>query len=121
MVGFAVAGAAILPGVLFNNAMAGLACLTIAMAGLELTVGVSWAICLDIAGDFSGSVTGVMNTLGNLGGAVSAVMIGYLATLFGWTVPFLVSSSLCGVAVLLASRIDPNRTAVAECDGEPEL
>ena len=47
-------------------------------------------------------------------------MIGYLATLFGWTVPFLVSSSLCGVAVLLASRIDPNRTAVAECDGEPE-
>ena len=33
-----------------------------------------WAICLDIAGDFSGSVTGVMNTLGNLGGAVSAVV-----------------------------------------------
>jgi nitrate/nitrite transporter NarK len=117
MVGFAIAGAGILPGVLANDAATGVACLTIAMAGLELTVAVSWAICLDIAGDFSGSVTGVMNTLGNLGGAVSAVMIGYLATLFGWTVPFLVSSTFCGVAALLATRIDPNRTAVAECDG----
>ena len=72
------------------------------MAGLELTVPVSWALCLDIAGKFSGSVTGVMNTLGNLGGAVSAVMTGYLATIFGWTVPFLVSSLLCIVSVVLA-------------------
>ncbi len=114
MVGFSIAGAAILPGVLARDAGAGLACLTIALAGLELTVAVSWALCLDIAGDFSGSVTGVMNTLGNLGGAVSAVMIGYLATLFGWTVPFLVASFLCAVAAFLATRIDPTRSAVAE-------
>jgi sugar phosphate permease len=114
VVGFAIAGIAILPGVLARDAATGLACLTIAMAGLELTVAVSWALCLDIAGDFSGSVTGVMNTLGNLGGAISAVMVGYLATLFGWTVPFLVASGLCAVAALLATRIDPNRSAVAE-------
>jgi sugar phosphate permease len=114
VVGFAIAGVAILPGVLARDAATGLACLTIAMAGLELTVAVSWALCLDIAGDFSGSVTGVMNTLGNLGGAISAVMVGYLATLFGWTVPFLVASGLCAVAALLATRIDPNRSAVAE-------
>jgi MFS family permease len=116
--GFTLAGLAILPGVLANNAMTGLACLTIAMAGLELTVPVAWALCLDIAGDFSGSVTGVMNTLGNLGGAISAVMIGYLATIFGWTVPFVVSSLLCGAAALLATRIDPNRSAVAEFEVE---
>jgi len=112
--GFTLAGVAILPGVLASNAVAGLACLTLAMAGLELTVAVSWALCLDIAGDFSGSVTGVMNMLGNLGGAVSAVLIGYLATLFGWTVPFVVASVLCGVAAILATRIDPNRPAVTE-------
>jgi MFS family permease len=116
--GFTVAGLAILPGVLANDAITGLVCLTVAMAGLELTVAVAWALCLDIAGDFSGSVTGVMNTLGNLGGAVSAVMIGYLATIFGWTVPFLVSSVLCCVAALLATRIDPNRSAVAEFQRE---
>ena len=41
-------------------------------------------------------------------------MIGYLATMFGWTVPFMVCSVLCGVAALLATRIDPTRSAVAE-------
>jgi sugar phosphate permease len=112
--GFALAGVAIVPGVLANNAQTGLACLTLAMAGLELTVPVAWALCLDIAGDYAGSVTGVMNTLGNLGGAVSAVMIGYLATMFGWTVPFVVCSVMCVTAALLATRIDPTRSAVAE-------
>jgi sugar phosphate permease len=116
--GFTLAGLAIVPGVLANNALVGLACLTIAMAGLELTVPVAWALCLDIAGDYSGSVTGVMNTLGNLGGTVSSVMIGYLATIFGWTVPFVVSSLLCGVAALLAMRVDPNHSAVAEFEVE---
>ena len=116
--GSSLAGLAILPGVLANNANTGLACLTLALAGLELTVAVAWAICLDIGGDYCGSVTGVMNTLGNLGGALSAVMIGYLATIFGWTVPFIVSERRCAAsAALLATRIDPNRSAVAEFQG----
>jgi sugar phosphate permease len=112
--GFTLAGIAIVPGVLANSAAVGLACLTVAMAGLELTVPVAWALCLDLAGDFAGSVTGVMNTLGNLGGALSAVMIGYLATHYGWTVPFIVCSAACGLAALFATRIDPKRSAVAE-------
>src|SRR5215471_416118 len=87
--GFAVAGAAIVPGVLADSPVAGLACLTLAMAGLELTVPVAWALCLELAGDFSGSVTGVMNTFGNLGGSISLVVIGYLSTRFGWNVPFI--------------------------------
>ena len=87
--------------------------LTFALAGLELTVAVAWAIALDIGGEFSGSVSSVMNTLGNLGGALSAVMIGYLATHLGWNWPFLAASALCLTAALLATRINPNRSAVA--------
>jgi hypothetical protein len=41
-------------------------------------------------------------------------VIGYLATYFGWTVPFLVCSCFCGLAAVLATRIDPTRSAVAE-------
>jgi sugar phosphate permease len=117
--GFAIAGSAMLPGVLATNAAVGLACLTLAMAGLELTVPVAWALCLEIAGDHSGSVTGAMNMTGNLGGTASSVVIGYLATIFGWTVPFVVCSVFCGVAALLATRIDPTRSAVAEFQLEP--
>ena len=41
------------------------ACLTLALAaGSELTVPVSWALSLDIGGEYSGSVSGVMNTFG---------------------------------------------------------
>jgi sugar phosphate permease len=112
--GFAIGGTAIIPGVLADNAAVGLTCLAIALAGLELTVPVAWALCLDLAGDFSGSVAGVMNMLGNLGGALSAVMIGYLATAFGWTVPFILCSGACVVAAILATCIDPTRSAVAE-------
>jgi sugar phosphate permease len=120
--GFVIAGIAIVPGVLADSAAVGLACLTVALAGLELTVPVSWALCLDIAGDFSGSVTGVMNTLGNLGGALSAVGTGYLATHFGWNVVFIVCSGFCVIAALLATRIDPTRSAVAESQGtSPKL
>ena len=110
--GFVVAAVALVPGVLARDATTALFWLVLALAGLELTVAVSWAICLDIGGNFSGSVSGVMNTFGNLGGAFSAVVIGYLATYLGWTYPFIVSSGLCVLAAVLASRIDPRRSAV---------
>ena len=106
VLGFAIAGLALVPGVLVQNNMMSLAWLTIALAGLELTVAVSWAICIDIGGEFSGSVSAVMNMLGNLGGAVAAVAIGYLATLLGWNWPFLTASTFCLIAALLATRIN---------------
>ena len=83
-----------------------------ALAGLELTVAVSWAICLDIGGEFRGSVSAVMNTVGNIGGAISAVAIGYLATHFGWNWPFLVASAMCLAAAFIATRVNPNISAV---------
>jgi MFS family permease len=119
--GFTVAAIALVPGVLAHDAATALFWLVLALAGLELTVAVSWAMCLDIGGNFSGSVSGVMNTFGNLGGAVSAVAIGYLATYLGWTYPFIVSSALCVLAAVLASRIDPRRSAVVEHTSERSL
>jgi MFS family permease len=112
--GFLIAAVALLPGVLASHEIGALCCLTIALAGLELTVAVSWAICIDIGAEFSGSVSSVMNTWGNLGGAISAVTVGYLATQFGWTSPFLLASLLCLLSAWLVSRIDPRRSAVED-------
>ena len=114
MIGFAVAGLALIPGVLAQDVGMAVFCLTLAMAGLELTVAVSWAMALDIGGDFSGSVAAVMNTLGNIGGAASAVATGYLATRLGWTWAFLIASFMCLTAILLSTQIDPSRSAVVE-------
>jgi nitrate/nitrite transporter NarK len=112
-VGFAIAGVGLIPGALSPGAMAAVGFLTFAMAGLELTVAVSWAICLDIGGEFSGSVSAVMNTCGNMGGAISGVVVGYLAQTFNWSVPLLASAAMCLAAALIATRIDPNRSAVS--------
>jgi MFS family permease len=77
--------------------------------GLELTVGVSWAIPLDIGGDFAGSVSAVMNTFGNIGGAVSPTLLAYLVSGYGWDVPFLVAAALCVVAAILFAGIDATK------------
>lgn len=71
----------------------------------------------DIGGEFSGSVSSVMNTWGNLGGAISAVAVGYLATQFGWTSPFLLACGLCLLSAWLVSSIDPRHSAVEESLG----
>ncbi|MEO5950902.1 MAG: MFS transporter [Chloroflexia bacterium] len=108
--GFAVAAIGLL--IAANAATAGgvLLFLTVALAGLELTVAGSWAMALDLGGIHSGSVSAVMNTLGNLGGTLSGICIGYLSTLYGWTWVFGIASAICLLAALLATQIDPTRS-----------
>ena len=98
--GFAIAAAALIPGVLSTSPAGSMFFLTLALAGLELTVPISWAISLDIGGDFSGSVSAVMNTLGNIGGTLGSLSMAYLITHFGWNVPFLTASGFCIAAAL---------------------
>lgn len=112
--GFMIAGLAIIPATLtpdpFTNVM--LTCL--AVFGLEVTVGVSWALPLDIGSSFAGSVSAVMNSFANIGGAISPLVLAYLVQKFGWNEPFLVASVLSFIAAILYLRIDPNRRILHE-------
>jgi MFS transporter, ACS family, glucarate transporter len=107
--GFALAGGAIIPAALTPDPMTCVWLSCLAMFGLELTVGVSWAVTLDIGGDYAGSVSSVMNTCGNLGATISPTILGYLVANFGWKEPFLVSSVMCGIAALLYLKVDASR------------
>ena len=49
-------------------------CFTIAVFGAEMTISPSWAFCMDIGGARSGTVSGAMNMVGNLGSAASAML-----------------------------------------------
>ena len=82
------------------------------MLGLELTVGVSWAVTIDIGGESAGSVSALMNTFGNTGGATASVLTGYLVQAAGWNLPFLIVSGLSVVAALLFIRIDAGRPLI---------
>jgi MFS family permease len=107
--GFVLSAAATIPAVFAHNPNVSVAFYSLAFFGLEWTVGVSWAVPLDIGGDFAGSVSAVMNTLGNVGGAVSAIVVTYTATRYGWNSPFLITSALCIIAAILYLKIDASR------------
>jgi sugar phosphate permease len=112
MAGFLFASASIVPACYTANPVWSVGFSAAAMFGLELTVGVSWAITLDIGGAFAGSVSGVMNTFGNLGGATASALSAYLVRSYGWTAPFLVVAALCLIAAALFLRIDASRSIV---------
>lgn len=109
MAGFLLAALAILPATFTGNPFASVWYTCLALFGLELTVGVSWAIPLDIGGDYAGSVAAVMNTCGNIGGAISPALLAYLVEGYSWDAPFALASGLCVTAALLWLRIDATR------------
>ena len=107
--GFLIAAAGIIPATLASTPELCVAFTCLAFFGLEVTVGVSWAVPLDIGGDWAGSVSSVMNTAGNIGGAISSLAVGYLVRDYGWNVPFLVAAGLCTLGAILFARLDASR------------
>ncbi|MGC4252080.1 MAG: MFS transporter [Sphingobium sp.] len=107
--GFLLAAAAIPLAVLASDPLVSVGWFCLAVFGLELTVGVSWAVTLDIGGSYAGSVSAVMNTFGNIGGALASVATGYLVAHSGWTPAFMVLAILSLVAALLFLKIDASR------------
>jgi MFS transporter, ACS family, glucarate transporter len=107
--GFLLSAAATVPAVLAHDPKVSVACYCVAFFGLEWTVGISWAVTLDIGGDYAGSVSAVMNMLGNIGGAVAATVVTYTAARYGWNVPFLMTAGLCLIAAVLYLKIDASQ------------
>jgi MFS transporter, ACS family, glucarate transporter len=77
--------------------------------GLELVVGNAWAVTLDIGGSFAGSCSAVMNTAGNIGGAIMATATGFIVTRYGWNASFYVVSALSVLGAILFTQIDAGR------------
>ncbi len=85
-------------------------CLTVAMFFLEMTIGPAWAVPMDIGGEFSGTVSGMMNMGGQFVGALSPTIFGYLVSRGSWVAPFVVSAGLLFVgAAIWAPAVLGNR------------
>jgi sugar phosphate permease len=118
LAGFLLAAVFIIPATFTEHSTTSVLYSCIAVFGLEVTVGVSWAIPLDIAGDYAGSVASVMNTFGNLGSALSPVLLAYLVGLYGWNMPFLVCAGLCVGGAGLSLGINADKKIVWEPDAK---
>ncbi|MES1975130.1 MAG: MFS transporter [Pseudomonadota bacterium] len=109
MAGFLLAAVAIPLAILSTAPMVSVGWFCLAVFGLELTVGVSWAVTLDIGGNYAGSVSAVMNTCGNIGGAIASFATGYIVTYAGWNPAFFVMAALSLIAAVLFLGIDASR------------
>ncbi len=76
---------------------------------LYLSQSCYWSVTADIAGNSSGSVSGLMNMGGQIGGAVTASLTPAIADAYGWTASFLVAAGLCALGGLAWLLVDPER------------
>jgi ACS family glucarate transporter-like MFS transporter len=72
-----------------------------------------WAITAEIAGPSAGTVSGVMNMGGQIGGAITASLTPWIADHYGWTASFMTAASLCAIGGALWFLVDPSRRMFA--------
>lgn len=92
--------------------------LTAAMFFLEMTIGPAWAVTMDVGGEFSGTVSGMMNMGGQFVGALSPTVFGILVAKGAWVAPFAVSAGLLFIgAAVWAFWIDPEQSVIDRGEG----
>jgi ACS family glucarate transporter-like MFS transporter len=99
--------------------------LAIALAAFwnDLTMGAAWASCLDIGRKYAGVVSGCMNTIGNLGGALAGAATGVVLDLFNdgsavnagaWHINFILFTVVYVIAAMCWLRFDATKPLVHE-------
>src|SRR6478672_9874100 len=76
----------------------------------ELVIGPMWSIPMDIAGKFSGTAAGMMNSGSALAAILSPIAFGYIIDSTGnWQLPFAGSLGFLLIGALLAPTMHPER------------
>jgi sugar phosphate permease len=111
--GFLLAGIFVIPAAMTHNAGASVLFLAISFFFLEFVIGPAWAVPMDVGGQFSGTVTGIMNMAGALAASLTAIVYGGLFDRGFWIAPFFVSAGVMLVGALIWTfLIDPERSVV---------
>jgi predicted MFS family arabinose efflux permease len=111
--GLLISGAMLIPTALTHNAWTAVACLAISFFFLDMVIGPAWAVPMDVGGEFSGTVSSVMNTAGALTASASPVVFGFFAQRGFWIAPFIVTASvLLAGALIWMFLIDPELSVV---------
>jgi len=111
--GFILASTFVIPAALTSNTFRSILFLAASFFFLEWVIGPAWAVPMDVGGQFSGTVTGVMNMVGALGGASTAVVYGSLFNRGLWVAPFLVSAGVMLLGALIwIFLINPEKSVI---------
>jgi MFS family permease len=103
--------AACLFGVFFSRDLTVIALLLSAgFFCLELVIGPIWAVPMDIAPQYAGTASGLMNFGSAVAAIVSPLVFGFVVDMIGnWTLPFIGSVALLVLGAALAFTMHPER------------
>jgi len=104
-------GAAVLLMVSFYIRDPLLAMLAMGLASFfnDTTLPGSWTACMDVGGNYAGTVSGSMNMLGNFGGMAGPIVVGYVLdwTHRDWQLAFAISAVIYFLGAICWLFIDP--------------
>ncbi|QNE46834.1 MFS transporter [Glaciihabitans sp. INWT7] len=92
-----------------HNLALSIVSLSLSFFFLELCNATLWAIPMDVAPEWSGTASGMMNTGFGLAGIFSPILFGYLVGVAGWQWPFAASIALLAAAAVVAAVMKPQR------------
>ena len=116
MVGMLLAGATIAIGSQLASPAMAVAALSLGAGWLYFTVGAYWASASDLSKVHAGTLSGIMNTGANLGGALSPTLTPWLADRWGWSVALGAAALVAIAGAAMWLRIDPSRSLDEEKD-----
>jgi len=111
--GFLLSAVFLVPAATTASASASVMCLAASFFFLEFVIGPAWAVPMDVGGQFSGTVTGIMNMAGAVAASFTPLVFGYYFGMGSWSIPFFITSGvmLFGAAIW-TFLIHPERSVV---------
>ena len=105
-----VSGLLLVAAALVQSPIAAAILLAATLGVADLCVSSCWSICHDVGGRHSGIVTGAMNTSGNIGGALSPLVVGYAVDWWSsWTLPFFITAGVYVFGGLCTLLVNPRQ------------
>jgi predicted MFS family arabinose efflux permease len=116
MGGVGLAGIFMLLSLVIANQPLALVVLAMGFAASDFMLPNCWATCLDVGKENAGTVTGAMNTAGQMGATISSVAFGYMTASYGWNIPLIGIAGLFFVSAFLWLAIDASRPLVPKLE-----
>lgn len=111
--GFLLAAAFVIPAAQTDSAVVSVLCLAASFFSLELVIGPAWAVPMDVGGQFSGTVTGIMNMAGAFAASLTAIIYGSLFGRGMWIAPFIVTAGVMTTGALIwIFLINPEQSVI---------
>ena len=108
-IGFTGASLLLVVSTYFQDPLAAMVAMGFASFCNDLVMPGAWGACMDVGGKYAGTLSGAMNMMGNIGGAMSPLAIGYILknSHNNWDLTFYISAAIYFMGSFFWMFLDP--------------